>query len=67
MKVIYDIRISTTNPSADICGYFSSKVEAKKEIERMKTVIGESPDYYGKWEDCVVSENIIYVTNKLEY
>ena len=65
-KKIYRVQINTTNPSADVNGYFDSKKKVDLEIERMKKVIENSPEYYGDRKDCNVEEDEIIISNKLE-
>jgi len=59
MSNIYEVLISTCNPSADVSGYFDSKKAVNKAIERFKIVVKESPDYYGEIKNVEVREIVI--------
>lgn len=64
MKIIF-VKFNTTNPSADVLGYFDNEEKADKEIERMKSVIENNEEYYGKVSDCNIVKEFIFITNNL--
>ena len=66
MKKIIYVMVETTNPSADMFGYFENEELANAEIDRMKKVIKGNENYYGKLEDISFRQEEIIIDNVLQ-
>lgn len=56
MKINYfELKINTTNPSADMCGNFETEIDAKNTLDKKLEVIKNDPEYYGSIENITWS------------
>lgn len=63
---VYEVYISTTNPSANKGGYFDDRKSVEKAVNDFKDIVLKNPEHYGAWDDSWVEVKEIDIDNILD-